>query len=210
MLSSTLKLWVSLCCPSPSLRPPPGQTLRITAISTSEEPSVPGLVGSHSVLQGVQEDHHSVCRSQLCVGSTFYNGGCAASFLSVIVVLLYYEIKYVVKSFGVSIVEGKDVPLDHDRGRRVPIYRYLLEGPTFSASKPGSENSPTPPPRLSPNLCTQIFLGAYGLSKHLPVFLLGTENVMGGGGLSKHLPCVSLRYRKHCGGVDGNTGSGLW
>ena len=39
----------------------------------------------------------------------------------------------------------------------------------------------------------KIFLGAYGLSKHLPVFLLGTENVVGGGG-----------------GVDGNSGSGLW
>ena len=33
--------------------------------------------------------------------------------------------------------------------------------------------------------------GSGFLSKHLPVFLLGTENVMGGG-------------------VDGNTGSGLW
>ena len=28
---------------------------------------------------------------------------------------------------------------------------------------------------------TKIFEGAYVLSKHLPVFLLGTENVMGGG-----------------------------
>ena len=44
-------------------------------------------------------------------------------------------------------------------------------------------------PRLSPNLCNPLKIFA-GLSKHLPVFLLGTENVMGG--------------------VDGNTGSGLW
>ena len=44
-------------------------------------------------------------------------------------------------------------------------------------------------PRLS---LAKIFEGDYGLSKHLPVFLLGTENVGGGGG------------------VDGNTGSGLW
>ena len=29
--------------------------------------------------------------------------------------------------------------------------------------------------------CAKIFEGAYVLSKHLPVFLLGTENVMGGG-----------------------------
>ena len=50
-------------------------------------------------------------------------------------------INYVVKSFGVSVIEGKDVLLDHYRGRRVSIYRYLLEGPTFSASEPGSENS---------------------------------------------------------------------
>ena len=28
--------------------------------------------------------------------------------------------------------------------------------------------------------CVKIFPGAYGLSKHLPVFLLGTENFMGG------------------------------
>ena len=50
---------------------------------------------------------------------------------------------------------------------------------------------PTPtPPRLSPNLCIPLKILAC-LSKHLPVFLLGTENIVGGG-------------------VDGNTGSGLW
>ena len=42
---------------------------------------------------------------------------------------------------------------------------------------------------LGTELCIPLKIFA-GLSKHLPVFLLGTENVMGG--------------------VDGNTGSGLW
>ena len=46
---------------------------------------------------------------------------------------------------------------------------YVISGP-----EPKCPTPPTPPPQFSPSL--QIFAG---LSKHLPVFLLGTENVVG-------------------------------
>ena len=58
---------------------------------------------------------------------------------------------------------------------------------SFSTVSPAPP-APAPAPRLSPNLCISLKIFA-GLSKHLPVFLLGTDNVVGGGG------------------VDGNTGS---
>ena len=48
-------------------------------------------------------------------------------------------------------------------------------------STPAHPPPPTsPPPRLFPNLCLPLKIFA-GLSKHLNVFLLGTENIMGGG-----------------------------
>ena len=58
------------------------------------------------------------------------------------------------------------------------------------ALKISTVNKPLPLFLLGIELCMPLKIFA-GLSKHLPVFLLGTENVVGGG-------------------VDGNTGSGLW
>ena len=43
--------------------------------------------------------------------------------------------------------------------------------------------------KLSPNLCAKILSGPMA---------------------SQTFACVSIRYRTHRGGVNGNTGSGLW
>ena len=48
---------------------------------------------------------------------------------------------------------------------------------------------PPAPPQLSPNLCLPLKIIA-GLSKHLPVFLLGTENFVGGGWVAIVVVCV--------------------
>ena len=62
--------------------------------------------------------------------------------------------------------------------------------------------SPTPPPpRLSPNVCAKIFLGAYGLSKYLPVFLLGTETSWGGGWMAILVVVCGKICGKMCGKI---------
>ena len=63
----------------------------------------------------------------------------------------------------------------------------------FNYQKPRTSTPvpPAPAPRLSPNLCNPLKIFA-GLSKHLPVFLLGTENVVWG------MAIVEVVFGKFC------------
>ena len=65
----------------------------------------------------------------------------------------------------------------------------LLLSETYNQIVSTPPAPPAPPPRLSANLLNPLKIFA-GLSKHLSVFLLGTEHIVGG--------------------VGGNSGSGLW
>ena len=67
---------------------------------------------------------------------------------------------------------GRRSSSPHDRHR-------MTKEPTLGSALLKHQHPPAP--RLLPNICLPLKIFA-GLSKHLPVFLLGTENAMGVGG----------------------------